>query len=211
MKKRGYRVEIPEVEGALRGIENVKLATVLARGQEKGNSRLVAYVVPKTAPAPTVTAMRQILSQILPDYMVPSAFVILDSLPTTPNGKVDRKALPAPDNTRPQLDIPYVEARTPIEEKLSEIWSAVLGIEQIGVRDNFLDLGGDSLLATQIVTRIIKTFRIEVPIQALFQSPAIDEMSIVVTQNLAREAQQMDIDRILSELEAAPSNQTRQS
>ena len=206
VKIRGHRVEIPEVEGALCGMENVKWATVLAQGQETGNSRLVAYVVPETPPAPTVTAMRRRLSQVLPDYMVPSAYMILDSLPTTPNDKVDRNALPLPDSTRPQLDIPYVEARTPVEEKLSEIWSEVLGIEQIGVHDNFLDLGGDSLLATQIITRIIKTFQIEISIQALFESPAIAEMSIVITQNLAKEAHQKDIERMLSELEAVANS-----
>src|SRR5262249_57595329 len=111
--------------------------------------------------------------QNLPYYIVPSAFVLLDALPPTANGKIDRKALPAPGPSRPQMEQGYQAPRTPAEEMLVEIWAEVLKLESIGVHDNFFDLGGHSLLATQVISRIRGSFQVEVPLRALFESPTV--------------------------------------
>jgi acyl carrier protein len=118
-------------------------------------------------------ALRRALQQQLPEYMVPSAFVVLDSLPVSPNGKVDRSALPVPDAERPSLEEAYVPPRTPIEEALSRIWVDLLGVERVGVHDNFFALGGHSLLATQLMSRVRKVLGVELPLRALFDSPTV--------------------------------------
>ncbi len=124
-----------------------------------------------------VEQIRTFLEKQLPDYMVPSAIVMLEALPLTPNGKVDRKALPAPAHTRPDLEEEYVAPRTPWEQVLAEIWADVIGIEQVGIRDNFFKLGGHSLLATQIISRVRDKFKVELPLRSLFESPTVAELT----------------------------------
>src|SRR5262249_19086777 len=109
----------------------------------------------------------------LPEYMVPSAFVVLDALPLSPNGKLDRRALPAPDRARPELDEAYVAPRTPVEQRLADLWAEVLGVERVGVQDNFFELGGHSLLATQVISRMRKSLEVELPLRALFEAPTV--------------------------------------
>ncbi|MGH7828867.1 MAG: amino acid adenylation domain-containing protein, partial [Candidatus Binatia bacterium] len=128
-------------------------------------------------PLLSLEELRSFLRQKLPDYMVPSAFVFLDSLPLTPNGKVDRRALPAPDQTRPDLDGTLVAPRSPVEETLARIWAEVLGLEKVGVYDNFFDLGGHSLLATQVISRVRATLKLELPLRSLFESPTVAELA----------------------------------
>ncbi|MGH7828614.1 MAG: phosphopantetheine-binding protein, partial [Candidatus Binatia bacterium] len=118
--------------------------------------------------------------QKLPDYMVPSAFVFLDSLPLTPNGKVDRRALPAPDPNGREREETFVAPRTPTEETLARIWSQLLGAERVGVFDNFFDLGGHSLLATQVISRIREAFSMELPLRTLFESPTVGGLAGVI-------------------------------
>ena len=117
--------------------------------------------------------LRTFLKNKLPEYMVPAGFVLLDSFPLTPNGKVDRRALPSPDEARPELDKAFVEFRTPTEELLADIWAQVLGVERVGIYDDFFDLGGHSLLATQVVSRIRETFQVEMPLRRLFETPTV--------------------------------------
>ena len=133
---------------------------------------MVAYVVLKQE-APSTHELRTFLKRQLPDYMVPSAFVFLDSLPLTPNGKLDRKALLAPDQIRPELQESFVAPRTSIEELIAEVWAEVLKLGKVGIHDNFFDLGGHSLLATQIISRIRDAFQMDIPLRTLFEKPTV--------------------------------------
>ena len=139
--------------------------------------------------------------------MVPTSFVELDELPTAPNGKINRSALPAPGTGRPDLDSQFVAARTPVEEQLSEIWAEALDLDEVGIQDCFFDLGGHSLLASHILSRAIKAFRVELPLKVLFESPTVAEMALVITGSQAKKAKKVDIDRMLAELELLTDEQ----
>ncbi|HEX5708788.1 MAG TPA: phosphopantetheine-binding protein, partial [Pyrinomonadaceae bacterium] len=155
---------------------------------ERGEKRLVAYVVAgERRPVPTTSEWRHHLQRKLPDYMIPSVFVLLEAMPLTPNGKVDRKALPAPGEQRPRLAAAFVAPRTAAEEALAEIWREVLGVERVGVDDNFFDLGGHSLLATQLVSRVEKTFQVKLSLRRLFETPNIAELAQLVTENAGQQ------------------------
>jgi alpha-ketoglutarate-dependent taurine dioxygenase/acyl carrier protein len=149
----------------------------MVREDEPGNKYLVAYIVPREAVLPTVSELRSFLKQKLPDYMVPSAFVMLDSLPLTPNGKVDRRALPTPDRAQVGSEKTLTSPRSPIEEVLAGIWVQVLGCGSAGIHDNFFDLGGHSLLATQVIGRLRSALQVELPLRCLFESPTIAELA----------------------------------
>ena len=127
-----------------------------------------------------VSELREQLRAKLPEYMVPAGFVILEALPLTPNGKVDRKALPAPDGSRPDLGTPYVAARTETEAALVEIWRAALHLEQVGVHDDFFAIGGDSILALQVVSRIRERFQVELPLRELFEAPTVERVAALI-------------------------------
>ena len=137
----------------------------------------MAYVVAAPGCTPSANELRSFLQQKLPEYMVPSAFMFLESLPLTPNGKLDRKALPAPDQTRPELEETFVAPRTPVEETLASIWAGVLKLDKVGIHDNFFDLGGHSLLAMQLISRIRDTFKLDLPLRSLFEAPTIDGLA----------------------------------
>ncbi|MEH1949611.1 MAG: SDR family NAD(P)-dependent oxidoreductase [Nostoc sp.] len=151
----------------------IRETVVIARENSAGDKQLVAYLVPHQEAAPTVSDLRRFLKQQLPEYMVPSAFVTMESLPLTPNGKVDRRALPALDSSVREQEDNFVLPTTPTEAKLAVIWAEVLGVQQVGINDNFFELGGHSLLSTQIISRIRQAFSIEVPLSLLFEEPTI--------------------------------------
>jgi amino acid adenylation domain-containing protein len=174
VKVRGFRIELGEIEAALRTHPAVADAVCVARADE-GGARLIAYVVAPAAGAELPEALRAHLKARLPDYMVPAATVVLDAFPLTPNGKLDRKALPAPEYAA-DADR-YVAPRTPVEEVLAEIWAEVLRLERVGVQESFFDLGGHSLLATRVVSRIREVFGVEVPLRALFAGPTVSELA----------------------------------
>ena len=180
VKIRGFRIELGEIEEVLSGHVAVGEAVAVVQEDESVDGRLVAYVVPSTEQTPTTSKLRRFLKEKLPEYMVPSAFVILDILPLTPNGKVDRQALPAPDRSRPEIEETFVAPCTPIEGVIAKTWSEVLGIEEMGIHDNFFELGGHSLLATQIISRLCEAFQIELPLRSLFESPTIEELARVI-------------------------------
>ena len=209
VKVRGNRVELAEIEMALLDLDSVKEAAIVQQEDERGEQGLVAYLVPASRPAPTVSALRRALTRALPAHMMPSAFVMLDALPLTPAGKVDRGALPRAARVRPELDDPFVAPRTPVERGVTEIWSDVLALDRVGVHDHFLDLGGDSLLAIQVISRVIRTFQVELPVRALFESPTVADMAVMIVQNQAKKAGQGDVERMLAELEALSSEEAK--
>jgi len=209
VKIRGYRVEVGEIEAALLGLGSIKAAVVHAQSNDPGEQRLVAYVVPATGSNPTVSELRRVLVQTLPDYMIPSTFVFLDTLPLLPNGKIDRRALPAADNARPALDIPFTPPRTSVEKTLAEIWSKVLSVDLIGIYDNFFDLGGQSLAATRVVSHVIKKFQLELPLQLLFQSPTVAEMASVISEHQEKKLGAEELERILAQLESLSENEAQ--
>ncbi|MBD2520193.1 amino acid adenylation domain-containing protein, partial [Nostoc sp. FACHB-973] len=192
VKIRGFRIELGEIETVLSQLD-VQASCAIVREDIPGNKRLVAYIVPQKEQTLTVSVVRSFLKSKLPEYMVPSAIVILEALPLTPNGKLDRRALPAPDLHSQLLD-KYVAPRNPIEEILSLIWAQVLKVEQVGIYDNFFELGGHSLLATQLISRVRTTLKVELPLRSLFAAPTVAELS----QNIQR-SQQQDL-----ELTASP-------
>jgi amino acid adenylation domain-containing protein len=170
VKLRGFRIELGEIEAALTQHPAVRQALVLVREDVPGNARLVGYFT-HHATAPDTTDLRAALKQRLPEYMVPTAFVPLAAFPLTSNGKVDRKALPAPDAAL--LAATYEAPATPTEQQLAALWAEVLRVERVGRHDDFFALGGHSLLATQVVSRVRKTFEVELPLRALFEAPTL--------------------------------------
>jgi amino acid adenylation domain-containing protein len=173
VKIRGYRIELGEIEAALGKHPAVQECVVVAREDVPGDKRLVGYVIPATEQNVNVAELRAWVKDRLPEYMVPVAIVEMRRFPLSPNGKVDRRKLPAPEYTRPELENEYQGARTPAEEIISTIWAEVLKLDQIGVHDNFFELGGHSLLATQVVSRIRQVFQIDLPLRALFEAPTV--------------------------------------
>jgi amino acid adenylation domain-containing protein len=171
VKVHGVRVELGEVTAMLAQHPAVQACTVVARKNVSAQTALVAYVVVAALQNVTTSVLRVYLSQHLPTAMVPTAFVFLDALPLLPNGKVDRRALPAPEPTHLELEQAYSAPRTPVEEMVAEIWADILGLERVGIHDNFFALGGHSLLATQVLSRIRKVLRVELPVRCLFETP----------------------------------------
>ena len=194
VKIRGYRIELGEIEAVLRRQTAVKDALVLARDDSGNGLQLVAYVVGQNL---SVADLRTTLSQRLPTYMVPAAFVLLEAFPLTPNGKIDRKALPAPSATAVAQ---YVPPRDDVETIMANIWAEMLKLPRVGIHDNFFELGGHSLLATQLVTRLRQTLRIELPLRALFDSPTVADLAQVAQQPPNNQAQVVKVAQLLIKL-----------
>ncbi len=167
IKLRGFRIELGEIEAALAGHPAVREAAVVAREREPGDVRLVAYAVPAAGEAPASSDLRAHLGRSLPEYMVPSAIVLLVAMPLTPSGKLDRRALPDPPDAGASAR-EHEAPRTPTEEILASLWSQVLGVERVGRHDDFFELGGHSLLATRLLWRVRDAFRVELPLRSLF-------------------------------------------
>jgi acyl-coenzyme A synthetase/AMP-(fatty) acid ligase len=208
VKVRGYRIELAAIEMALLEFAAIKEAVVVVRQDQFGEQGLVAYLVPKDRPAPRAGQVRDFLNDKLPPYMVPSRFLFLDALPLNPNGKVDRRALPDPGQARPDLENPFAAPKTPVEDKLSLIWAEILSLSRVGVHDNFFDLGGDSVTATRVVSRVINTFHVEMPLQIFFAAPTVAEMGAVITEHQRKQLGGRDLNRIPAELET-PSDRCK--
>jgi aspartate racemase len=183
VKIRGFRIELGEIEALLVQHPDLREVEVVVREDIPGNKFLAAYVVPKleTSP-PTIRELRSFLKAKLPDYMVPGAFVFLEAMPLTPNGKIDRRALPIPDSTRREQEDNFVAPSTPTEEILAAIWAEVLGLQQVGINDNFFELGGHSMLAARLLAQIEKAFGKNLPLATLFQSPTIEQLANILRQ-----------------------------
>jgi amino acid adenylation domain-containing protein/non-ribosomal peptide synthase protein (TIGR01720 family) len=187
VKIRGFRIEPGEIEAVLGKHQAVQEVVVVVREDVPDNKRLVAYLVVNQLAAPTIPHLKQFLKQKLPEYMVPSAFVMLSALPLTPNGKIDRRALPAPDTSSSEEEGACVPPQTPVEEMVAGIWADVLAVKQVSIHDNFFDLGGHSLLATQLISRLRDTFCVEFPLRGLFDSPTVAGLSERLEQFLRTE------------------------
>ncbi|WP_242071964.1 non-ribosomal peptide synthetase [Nostoc sp. FACHB-110] len=186
VKIRGFRIELGEIEAVLAQAPGVKDAVVIVREDIPANKRLVAYIVYKQESPTTVHQLQVFLQQKLPDYMIPAAFVSLQNLPLTANGKVSRRALPAPEQVNTKT---YVAPRTPVEETLAKIWTQILRLEQVGIHDNFLQVGGDSILSIQVIAKA-KQAGLQLTPQQIFDHPTIAELATVVGSNVTIEAEQ---------------------
>jgi amino acid adenylation domain-containing protein len=213
VKIRGFRIEVGEIEAVLSQHPAVLQTVVIAREHVSGDRRLVAYLVPKQESAPTIIDLRSFLKEQLPEYMMPSAFVLLDTLPLTPNGKVDCRALPAPDTSQTSLEIGFVPPRTPFEQSLAAIWAEVLGLKQVGIHNNFFELGGDSILSIQVIARANQA-GLELTPKQLFQHQTIAELAAVAGTTISVKAEQglvtgyfTPIDFLLAKLDEHKLNQ----
>ncbi|HEY0735023.1 MAG TPA: amino acid adenylation domain-containing protein [Herpetosiphonaceae bacterium] len=180
LKVRGFRVEPGEIESVLMQHPGIHEAAVIAQSTGGNDNRLVAYVTATQTPAPTAEQLRAFMQEKLPDYMIPTLFMVLDAMPISANGKIDRRALPAPTLDRADLATAYIAPRTAVEEVIAEIWSRVLDVERIGVYDNFFELGGHSLLATQVMARVTSTFDVDLPLRVLFDHATIGSLAAQV-------------------------------
>jgi amino acid adenylation domain-containing protein len=182
VKIRGFRIELGEIETALASQPGVREAVVLAREDSPSEKRLVAYLVaePPVDPDALRGCLVTALADLLPEYMIPAAFVILPALPLTGNGKVDRRALPRPESEAPSSS--YVPPESPEQERLARIWSEVLGVERVGIHDDFFRLGGHSLLATRVMAQVRRAFEVDLPLRSLFQAPTVDGLSRAVRE-----------------------------
>ncbi|MBE8987835.1 non-ribosomal peptide synthetase [Nostoc sp. LEGE 12450] len=179
VKIRGFRVELEEIEALLRQHSSVREVVIIVR-EDNGDKCLVAYIVPQAeSSADLVSELRQLLKQRLPQHMIPSAIMLLDDLPLAPSGKVDHRALPAPNFTELQNEV-FVAASTPIQEMLAGIWAEVLNLEQVGIHDNFFELGGHSLLATRVISKVRQVFEVELLLRRLFEQPTIAGLATII-------------------------------
>ena len=198
VKIRGYRIELGEIESTISLHPQIRESVVLAREDVPGDKRLVGYLL-KDGEV-DLTELKGFLGKSLPDYMVPKAYVLLDAFPLTANGKVDKKALPEPDDSLHARN-QFVAPRNDTEEALTQIWKEVLNLDQIGVTDNFFDLGGHSLLATQVVSRVRDHFNVDLPLSALFEEPTIENIALHLLQAELSSADDLEMADLLAEIE----------
>jgi amino acid adenylation domain-containing protein len=177
VKLRGFRIELGEIEAVLNQLPEVATGVVLLREDNPGNPSLVAYLTLQPGQTLTASLLRSEMTSKLPGYMVPSAFVILPKLPLTSNGKIDRKALPAPDTNQLIAEGEYLAPLTPTQEILTGIWQEILGLERVGIKDNFFELGGHSLIATRVVSQVRQVFKIDLPLRNLFEKPILADLA----------------------------------
>ncbi len=206
VKVRGFRIEPGEIVSALRQHPAVDDVVVLAREDQPGAKRLVAYLVPAPGVAVDVDEVRELARRLLPGYMVPSAFVVMETLPLTPNRKLDRKALPVPEEAATEREL--VPPRTALEQVLAGIWRDVLRVPDVGAFDHFFDLGGHSLAATRVVTQIQEVFLLEVPLRLLFESPVLAELAARLEDLAAREGvDAAGIAEVLADIQELPEEE----
>ena len=203
IKLRGFRIELGEIESAMLAHDGIASAAAIVREDVPGDKRLVGYLVPRAGEHADTEALRSALRAKLPPFMVPSAFVVLETMPTTPNGKIDRRALPAPDGARPELERTYIAPETPMEEALAEVWASVLTLEEIGVEDNFFDLGGHSLLAVKMLARVRDELGIDLPLRVVFEASTVRGLAEAATEHLLVESDDDELASLIAEVEAA--------
>ena len=210
VKIRGFRIEPGEIEAVLSEHAAVRETAVLAKPDSQGNKRLVAYVV--TQPDQTVDALtlRTFLKDRLPEYMVPSLVMLLNEMPLTPSGKINRRGLPEPDESARAVVQEFVAPRTAVETIVAKVWAEILDVERVGVNDNFFDLGGHSLLATQVISRLKSSFKTNLPLRSLFESPTVAELAVAIVALEAQPGQAEKIATVLQKLGGMTPEQMKQ-
>jgi amino acid adenylation domain-containing protein len=208
VKLRGYRIELGEVEAALSAHPAVRRCLAVVREDEPGDRRLVAYLVGAAGATPNAGDLRTHLRERLPEYMVPAAFVVLEEIPLTVTGKVDRRALPAPDAAEGSPAEAYVAPRNPIEEAVAEAWREVLGVESVSVNDNFFELGGQSISAIKLLSKVNRTLGVELQLRAIFQHPTVAGLAEAVVQELLSHENGEVLAELLGEVEPTPEGET---
>lgn len=209
VKIRGYRIELGEIETALSQHDAVRDAVVIMREDKPGDKRLVAYVTPQSEREISVSELKDYLKKQLPEYSIPDAILVLDKIPLTPNGKADRRSLPIPPTYRTELEASFIAPSTPTEKKLAEIWSGVLGLEKVGIEDNFFDLGGTSLLGMQLVARIQKQFGDNFQAVKLYQYPTIRTLAQYFSQTESSDRAYQNMQSRAERQKAAQINRQR--
>ncbi len=210
VKIRGFRIELEEIEGVLAQHPKVLQVAVIDREDRPGEKRLVAYFVPDKENSIASDELRNFLKEKLPEYMVPSAFVMLDTMPLTANHKVDRRALPAPDISRMEFEVDFVAPRNSTEEILAGIWAEILGLKQVSIYENFFNLGGHSLLAAQVITRISQVFQVDLSLNALFDNPTIATLSQLLITKQLEQTDSSTLEQIFTEVENLSDEELKQ-
>ena len=209
VKIRGFRVELGEIETVLTNYSEIREAIVTIREDVPGNKSLVAYLVPQNYQL-VARDVRSYLSQKLPNYMIPNAFVFLDKFPLTANGKINRLGLPAADISQQNFGVEFVAPRTSTERELVTIWTEVLQLTKVGIYDNFFELGGHSLLATQLISRLKETFEIEFPFRYLFENPTIGQLANKVVNQQIEQVKSDELVQILGEIDELSEDEAAQ-
>jgi amino acid adenylation domain-containing protein len=202
VKIRGFRIELGEIETTLKDHPSVQQAVVVAREVPDREKQLFAYVVPASTRAVEVNDLRSFLLTQLPNYMIPAGFVLIDEIPVTPNGKIDRRRLPTPDPAKPESTGQYAAPRDEVEQELAGIFAAILKLERVGIHDNFFDLGGHSLLATKVISHIREQLGVDLPLRTLFEYPTPEGLALAI---LRKKTERVD-DKKLIDLMAAIEN-----
>jgi len=209
VKVRGFRIELGEIENVINNHPEIRESVVIAQDGDHQEKRLVGYIVPEASQAISINELKLYMRQTLPEYMIPSLFVVMDAFPLSPSGKVDRHALPAPEGTM-LVDTEYVPPRNEQEEIMVKICAELLRLERVGVYDNFFDLGGHSLLATQFIARLRDIFSIEIPLRSLFENPTVDRLSVFITQlKQENETESEKISRLMKKIDQLSEEEIR--
>jgi len=211
VKIRGFRIELGEIETALSRHGAIHQVSVVARQYAPEDVRLVAYValVSGTMRQGLIPELQKHVQEYVPEYMVPLVYIILDSFPLTPNGKIDRKALPNPENCRPELDSVYLAPRTAVEDQLAQIWAEALLLDRVGVDDDFLHLGGHSLIATHLIAKVGKTFDIDLTLRTLFEFPTVAQLAKVIVESRSKKLEVQKLQRISTKAEKVSDEGTK--
>lgn len=210
VKIRGFRIELEEIEQAIAKYESVSDAVVVVRDEDSEDKRLVAYVVSTRDAHPTVTQLRDFLGAKLPAYMVPGTFVMIETLPLMPNGKIDRQSLPRLDQGRPVLDASFESPRSPLEESVARVWCDLLKLERVGIHDNFFELGGHSLMGAKLVSNLRRNLDIDLNLIDVFQSPTVATLADLIYQRQTEEAADDELASLLAELENLSDEEAQQ-
>jgi acyl carrier protein len=204
VKLRGYRIELGEIETCLNKHEGIRESVVSLYEDDQGQKFLVAYLRVTSKESVTFNKVRDYLSGLLPNYMIPNIFMYVDALSLTPTGKIDRKALPSPSVDRANLTATYVAPRNRMEEELAEMWVALLKVKKVGVRDKFFELGGHSLLATQLILRVRDAYGVSLPLVSLIEEPTVADMAINIQRLMERDS---DTENSIEEVSAIESQE----
>ena len=210
MKIRGFRIELGEIESVLTNHPGVRESVVIVSEGEHADKRLIAYFVAQKGQNPTSSELHAFLKEQVPEYKVPVAFVKLEQMPLTSNGKIDQRALPAPEMVRPAPEIKFLAPRTPLEEEVANAWKRVLGLELVGVKDNFFEIGGHSLLATRVIILLRANLGANLSLRMLFENPTVEGMASVLLETMLELTDEEERAQIIDEVETLSDEAARQ-